>query len=417
MRLPEAKIKEALLHPEKIVRQEALHYFAKGHTQDQQVMPLAIQAIQTYGRNDAFFFGHLLSDLLQTAATIDWAIQQLNSPDAKQADQEFHLSRLLCQADPKLLLPRQDDILSARGFNKHLVTAFEERLRLLTWDADKCWRELETISERNKNETETRKIGLDHSRHVVEALARQGEKYAERILTLLSQKIDSYENNPMTWMEIFLVMLAGEMRLQASIPLLVAKLKKVEEVLAENCVTALAKIGTDQAALALTDGFAEREWDYRLYASGALENIHADATVSKCLELLPQEKELDLKTNLAVAVISNFAPEGVEPVRAMIQRDHYDPQMENLPGRLAATCIIMGVEFPERDTWKRQAEEKLATIIRNIRDMETPKPRPLPLPPVSLPFASKAHPKQKVGRNDPCPCGSGKKFKHCCMKK
>jgi uncharacterized protein YecA (UPF0149 family) len=21
----------------------------------------------------------------------------------------------------------------------------------------------------------------------------------------------------------------------------------------------------------------------------------------------------------------------------------------------------------------------------------------------------------KVGRNDPCPCGSGKKFKQCCM--
>lgn len=23
----------------------------------------------------------------------------------------------------------------------------------------------------------------------------------------------------------------------------------------------------------------------------------------------------------------------------------------------------------------------------------------------------------KVGRNDPCPCGSGKKFKNCCMNK
>jgi len=22
-----------------------------------------------------------------------------------------------------------------------------------------------------------------------------------------------------------------------------------------------------------------------------------------------------------------------------------------------------------------------------------------------------------IGRNDPCPCGSGKKFKHCCMGK
>ena len=25
--------------------------------------------------------------------------------------------------------------------------------------------------------------------------------------------------------------------------------------------------------------------------------------------------------------------------------------------------------------------------------------------------------KEKVGRNDPCPCGSGKKFKKCCMNK
>ena len=24
---------------------------------------------------------------------------------------------------------------------------------------------------------------------------------------------------------------------------------------------------------------------------------------------------------------------------------------------------------------------------------------------------------KRVGRNDPCPCGSGKKFKKCCMKK
>ena len=24
---------------------------------------------------------------------------------------------------------------------------------------------------------------------------------------------------------------------------------------------------------------------------------------------------------------------------------------------------------------------------------------------------------QKVGRNDPCPCGSGKKYKNCCLRK
>ena len=25
--------------------------------------------------------------------------------------------------------------------------------------------------------------------------------------------------------------------------------------------------------------------------------------------------------------------------------------------------------------------------------------------------------KAKVGRNDPCPCGSGKKYKNCCLRK
>jgi preprotein translocase subunit SecA len=27
------------------------------------------------------------------------------------------------------------------------------------------------------------------------------------------------------------------------------------------------------------------------------------------------------------------------------------------------------------------------------------------------------HRQARVGRNDPCPCGSGKKFKNCCMRK
>jgi hypothetical protein len=29
--------------------------------------------------------------------------------------------------------------------------------------------------------------------------------------------------------------------------------------------------------------------------------------------------------------------------------------------------------------------------------------------------AVRSHPREKTGRNDPCPCGSGKKYKHCCL--
>lgn len=36
-----------------------------------------------------------------------------------------------------------------------------------------------------------------------------------------------------------------------------------------------------------------------------------------------------------------------------------------------------------------------------------------PLPPPVQPIHSD---KKEVGRNDPCPCGSGKKYKKCCGK-
>jgi len=32
------------------------------------------------------------------------------------------------------------------------------------------------------------------------------------------------------------------------------------------------------------------------------------------------------------------------------------------------------------------------------------------------PYAFEDRPKPKIGRNDPCPCGSGKKYKKCCLK-
>jgi hypothetical protein len=81
-----------------------------------------------------------------------------------------------------------------------------------------------------------------------------------------------------------------------------------------------------------------------------------------------------------------------------------------------------GPVSPERES------ERTATLIRsclergagdNIRYQDVPRgaghPRPLPGPgPRRLPPAGgKAH----VGRNDPCPCGSGKKFKHCCARR
>ena len=55
---------------------------------------------------------------------------------------------------------------------------------------------------------------------------------------------------------------------------------------------------------------------------------------------------------------------------------------------------------------KREEEEQHAKKLPTEEEPELP-------PPVE-PIQSDT---EKVGRNDPCPCGSGKKYKKCCGKK
>ncbi|MDI6736278.1 MAG: preprotein translocase subunit SecA [bacterium] len=82
-------------------------------------------------------------------------------------------------------------------------------------------------------------------------------------------------------------------------------------------------------------------------------------------------------------------------------------------------------------------EEALEYIFKiPIVERETPlvSPRPMHIPGSNQPSQIKHHPhhpqkgkkelpaedidiKHKLGRNDPCPCGSGKKFKKCCLEK
>ncbi len=431
MRLPETKIKEALVHPDKLVRQEALLYFADCYSLDAEVMPLAIKATEMYGRSNAFLHVHVLAQLAQTEATVEWANRELDLEEDKAEDHDRYfpaLSRLLYSADPQFLAPRAEEILQTPGFYQGLVPGFQERLQLASWDADQCWEELERICGEGVGKQYASEVDFGHAGRVVEALARQGEKYVERILDLLGQEVEDFETDPMTWLEIFLVMLAGEMRLERSIPLVVKKLHVMGELLSEQCVEALGKIGTDAAAEAVAEGWLESEWDYRLYATSALEKIHSDTTVRKCLELLPKDKDLDIRTKLADALLSQYADEGIEPVREMVQRRAYDSSNSDLMSKLVAVSTVLGVTFPEYPIWKREAEEKRATQERRMKEMRSF--LQAPAKPALTPKASPAKERdgllerkpspflrteKQVGRNDPCPCGSGKKFKKCCM--
>lgn len=63
-------------------------------------------------------------------------------------------------------------------------------------------------------------------------------------------------------------------------------------------------------------------------------------------------------------------------------------------------------QFDER--FERKQEQKK----RQLKEM--PGEDEAPLPPPVEPIKKE---KEEPGRNDPCPCGSGKKYKQCCLSK
>src|SRR5205823_13028254 len=102
----------------------------------------------------------------------------------------------------------------------------------------------------------------------------------------------------------------------------------------------------------------------------------------------------------------------------------------DLMARLVAVSTILGVAFPEYPIWKRQAEEHQAQTERRMKEMEAflQAPAQPALPPKAAPARARGEMLERkpipflstdkpVGRNDPCPCGSGKKYKKCCMNK
>ena len=233
MRYPEAKIKEAILHPDIDIRDRATRYFANSFSPDLAIMHLVIKAVEMYGKdNKTYQLIGAARDLVQSEDTIAWVIDELNEESCGTYDTyAYNLSMLLVEADPSLLLSRESDILEARHFLPALSFHFTERLRMLSWDEATCWQKLEEFCEEGKDKRYVNEVDLDFANLIVEALARYGQDCEAKVRERLAVQVDDYTHHPMKWLEPLLVRLAGQAHLESTVPLIVAKLHEDADLL------------------------------------------------------------------------------------------------------------------------------------------------------------------------------------------
>jgi len=422
MRLTEDQVRQGLQHADKDVRFAALHYFASSYSPNTSIMPEVIELIERLGPYGAFTYCSQISDLAQTDETIKWAIGRLQHLPENEEEQDFafHLGRLLLKAEPTQVIPHREAILASPGFGPELASQLELRLRLVSTLSDQLWQRLEAICEAGKGKPYPDDIPFAEASELAEALARDASQ-AERMMELLGQEVDPDVDSLMLWLEIFVVQMAGHMRYEPAIPLLVEKLCIDGELLDDDCVRALTRIGTDAVIQAVREVYASSDAtdQFQHFSATLFGDIHSDLALSAGLELLGSEldDEPNQRVWLAIAVVGQLATEAIDAGRLVLLE--CEPRFTDLKHGLVAACKLLNYDVPELQQWEEELAlrrrqftprafplfdgiDDLGEELDDPGDLDEPEPEPVA-------------PRAKVGRNDPCPCGSGKKYKKCCL--
>jgi hypothetical protein len=448
MRLTEGQIKQAILHEDQDVREAAVYYFARSYSSDPGIMPLAIQAIEKIGSENAFHIYSFLDDLVQNDETVLWLIRQIKKQAKANRNDEGggeggyvdSIRSALVHADAELLKRHQSEILELAQLDDDAREAISERIGFLSRSPEELWHDLLLACRPYYDEDLTNE--LDFAGRIVKALARHPDYSAPQVLSILASETDQTGN----WLELFAIDLAGDLRLIPAVPHLITFLRHQDDWSHEECYHALSKIGGDTVVQQLADEWQKGDFGLNLSATSILENIHSDLSVHTCLNLLVSETDIQLRCGLLLLVLSNFSDEGIEPARQLILTTPLDLDVLEVRSELLTACKLMGKTFPEFDAWQEDAKNDVSFRRRWYEEYplalddwdedsddewdqefsedngdedsedEDDFDYDLPDEPVAPPITI-VRQQERIGRNDPCPCGSGKKYKNCCLRK
>ncbi|MCM3118833.1 SEC-C metal-binding domain-containing protein [Neobacillus sp. MER 74] len=199
---------------------------------------------------------------------------------------------------------------------------------------------------------------------------------------------------------ILAVYMIGILKLEKYIPLLASLLDRDDDTLLEEVSAALIGFQSDDVVQAVEPYL--KNSDSIIYASSVVENIKSDRAVQALIKAYRGTDELDEQDMLIEALCHQLSREAL-PVISNHMKNEYFSGLVDIEQTVYGYYSILGESHPELLDWK------LAALGREI-DFRNASNRG------GNPQSSPIQKENKVGRNDPCLCGSGKKYKKCCGK-
>ncbi|MFU1795268.1 SEC-C metal-binding domain-containing protein [Paenibacillus azoreducens] len=404
--LEPTQVKSFILHPDKLISNAAVEYFSEGCLYDQELMPLLIERMQNTKSLEQLHLFYA-EKFPQTNMTLEALFNFLEN-STLHINTKFQIFKIISNSDLQLLEAFQHKLnLLPTGYQEQI----EHRFQLSSMTTSTLWDQLRKLC-LDATGKYVNEFNYGYGILIIQEMSKRSDLDPAEILSILNPANESYELE-------YGILLAGEKKLHEAIPALVNLLGHEGDLVTKNAVTALVRIGSSDVVSEIVCRFPKESWDFRLFASDVLSRLKQPESEKVILDLLPVEQDPTVATSLAYGLCTLLSVEGIPLVSHQIGQG-YD-RLVDLEESLYVNCIMNNVHLPELERYKHKIEQKEreqellareqenAKLGRKLQGVNPTNTNRFGLP-SNVPYVAP----EKVGRNDPCPCGSGKKYKKCC---
>lgn len=457
MRLTEDQIVDLIGHPDKLVRQTALDYFTQAFKDHPRLFAAVKDAAEKYGGDELIAYWEWFAQLTLPEDQIPWLVQQSTVDDSAFSD----ACRYLLFAQDIRALARHQALWidnADLGIGDDTGEWLKLRLALIGATAADAWAALQGWArERAKAKDDQEFENSWMADAWTEVVQREGRaEFSERVREIVLEG----EADPTTanfYLMPFAIRLAGAWKLEdTAAAIFQYDLEARNDLSSQEIGPALAKIGGDAAVRALTHEWPN--WDQgrrtlaALYLAYQRGPVAIETAIALAGELAPQPDAGDILNLLGDCVLVHFDQDAGERLIAALGTDE---AITPCAKSLITWADALKFEHPQRQDWVRlvakrhvellsrehhacgpgcdhdhghehehhhyhehdacgpgcdhdhehhhhHADDELEGVVESDADDDSLTVR---------------RDQTRVGRNDPCPCGSGKKYKKCCLLK
>ena len=409
---------KGLAHEDFFVRSRCLSVAFRRFDLPIDATKAVMRTIDSYGWNDSYEHTFLLNDFPQDTESLVWALEKcVNNDSTLSANAQSWLWRWMSKAPSEHLhdvIEKMDECKVDRLGQQPDIYRFETsfavaqlRNNLSHLDLEKCLELAESDLQKCAKSKEYPSKKVYRLELIAERLATDAQQLKSDIEQWVSIDPDT-ETILEQYRCGFGVMLAGYTKYPAVTDKLIKLYEYDWDWWNDEVQNAFKRIGTP-AMQQIFNQYPGLDWHARLFLSEVMEDVTPEGYEQQMVDLIDSEPDDDLRVKLGFALATYCTQSAMAKARKIYYEHTEDPEREDIANLLYAIQSARGEDSPEMQRWRIKMEE-----IYNYRKKAEKKLLPFVQ---HTNFGKSSSVDKKIGRNDPCPCGSGKKYKKCCLLK